>query len=148
MILSYVTLIFLVIILGLIIAFLYIKDKQLVEDLNLLQEAILELKNQPIKESDESSYKELDSKIYELGESLIKIVRSIKNLDINQIEMAERVNKIEEQLKLSMITTDINDSEIIALFKDGKSIEDIAKEKRVPQRQVEFIIKLANLNVN
>jgi len=50
---------------------------------------------------------------------LIKIVRSIKNLDTNQKELIERVNKIEEQLKLSTITSDINENEIISLYKEA-----------------------------
>lgn len=152
MILSYATLIILVIILGLIIAFLYVRDKQFTQDLNLLQEAIIELRNQAPSSTDSNhdEYKELDSKIYELGESLIKIVRSIKNLDHNQKELMEKVEKIENQLKLSMLSSssNSNEDEIINLYKSGKSIEEIAKEKRVPQGEVELIIKLSNLNVD
>jgi len=156
MILSYATLIIIVIILGLIIAFLYIKDKELVKDLSLLQEAILELKTNPVKtkasdtDISEERYKELDSKIYELGESLIKIVRSIKNLDHNQKELMQRVEKIENQLKLSMLSSssNSNEEEIISLYKNGKSLEEIAKEKRIPLGEVELIVKLANLNDN
>jgi len=154
MILSYATLIVIVVVLGLIIAFLYVKDKQLIQDLNILQEAIIELRNnqtttENINITDES-YKELDSKIYELGESLIKIVRNIKNLDIEQKELKDRINNIEEQLKLSMLSSssNSNEAEIISLYKEGKSIEEIAKEKRVPHGEVELIIKLANLNAN
>jgi len=155
MILEYATLIVIIIVLGLIIAFLYIKDKELVKDLNLIQEAILELKSSSKEESQKSSdstcdeqYKELDSKIYELGESLIKIVRSIKNLDHNQKELIQRVDTIEHQLKLSMLSssTNSNENEIIALYKEGKSLEEIAKEKRIPLGEVELIVKLAGLN--
>jgi len=154
MILEFVTLIVIVIVLALIIAFLYIKDKQLVNDLNMIQEAILELKQQqPTKTENTStlsdeSYKELDSKIYELGESLIKIVRSIKNLDHNQKELIQRVDKIENQLKLSMLSSssNSNENEVIALYKQGKSLEDIAKEKRIPLGEVELMVKLANLH--
>ena len=154
MILSYITLIVIVIVLGLIIAFLYIKDKQLVQDLNIIQETIIELRNnQTTIQSDNKStdnYKELDSKIYELGESLIKIVKSIKNLDAEQKELKDKVQKIQEQLKLSMLSSssNSNEAEIISLYKEGKSIEEIAKEKRVPHGEVELIIKLANLNAN
>jgi len=157
MILSYTTLIIIVIILGLIIAFLYIKDKQLIKDLSMLQEAILELKSQSSptsqnndKDISDKNYKELDSKIYELGESLIKIVRSIKNLDHNQKEIMSKVEKIENQLKLSMLSSssNSNEDEIISLFRQGKSLEEIAKEKRIPLGEVELIIKLANINDN
>lgn len=154
MILEFSTLIIVVIVLGLIIAFLYVKDKQLSQNLNLIEEAILELranKSNTVQTTDNhDSYKELDSKIYELGESLIKIVRSIKNLDHNQKEMIQRVNKIEDQLKLTMLSSSSNssESEIIALYKDGKTAEEIAKEKRIPLGEVELMIKLAHLNDN
>ncbi len=154
MILEFTTLIIVVIILGLIIAFLYVKDKQLSQNLNLLEEAILELRsnksNTQSTENNSQSYKELDSKIYELGESLIKIVRSIKNIDHNQKELIHRVDKIEEQLKLSMLSSssNSNESEIVALYKEGKSAEEIAKEKRIPLGEVELMIKLSSINDN
>jgi len=154
MILSYATLIVLVIILALIIAFLYIRDKQYTEDMRVVQEAILEVKNNTTSDEttlkEDTAYKELDSKIYELGESLIKIVRSIKNLDHNQKELIQRVEKIEEQLKLSMLasSSNSNEKEILNLYKEGKSAQEIAMEKNIPLGEVEFIIKLANLNDN
>jgi len=80
---------------------------------------------------------------------LIKIVRSIKNLDHNQKELIERVNKLEEQLRLFTMSSssNLNEEDIIALYKDGKTPEEIAKEKRIPQGEVELIVKLANLQI-
>jgi DNA-directed RNA polymerase specialized sigma24 family protein len=64
--------------------------------------------------------------------------------------MIQRVNKIEDQLKLTMLSSSSNssESEIIALYKDGKTAEEIAKEKRIPLGEVELMIKLAHLNDN
>ena len=153
MILSFATLIIIVIILGLIIAFLYIKDKEMTQTILYLQDAIEELnsaRKAPASEfvEDSRAYKELDSKIYEVGESLIKIVRSIKNLDKKVENLEIKVNRIEESFKLSMMSSSANsnDLDIIAMYKSGKSAEEIAKEKRVPVGEVELIIKLANLN--
>ena len=154
MILSFATLIIIVIILGLIIAFLYVKDKEMSQTIVYLQDAIEELNRatstpkatQLIEDS--KAYKELDAKIYEVGESLIKIVRSIKNLDKKVEDLEFKINKIEEGFKLSLLSssTNSNDLDIIAMYKEGKTAEEIAKEKRVPIGEVELIIKLANLN--
>jgi septal ring factor EnvC (AmiA/AmiB activator) len=155
MILEYSTLFIIVIVLALIIAFLYVKDQQLIKDLSMLEEAILEIKaNKPqpaqIQANSCEHYKELDAKIYELGESLIKIVRSIKNLDKNHNDLSKKVEKIEEQLKLSMLSSssNLNEEEVMQMYKQGKDPQEIAKEKRIPLGEVELMIKLANLNDN
>jgi len=155
MILSYITMLVLVIVLGLIIGFLYIRDKETSQILQMLKGEILELKEKNSITSDNSSkdtssYKELDNKIYEIGESLIKIVRNLKNIDSKQKLHEEKLSQIEEQLKLFNLTSSSNSNEnkIISLFKDGKTIEEIASEERIPVGEVELIVKLANLNVN
>ncbi len=156
MILNYITLIVIVVVLGLILAFLYIRDKEMTKSMIIVQENIDELKNKienlHIKENNNDfskEYKELDDKIYEIGESLIKIVRSLKNMDTKQSIHEGKISKIEEQLKLFNLSSSSNSNEnkIISLFKDGKSIEEIASEERIPVGEVELIIKLANLNV-
>jgi len=155
MILSYITMLVLVIVLGLIIAFLYIRDKETSQILQILKGDILELKEKNSStlnnsSKDNPSYKELDNKIYEIGESLIKIVRNLKNIDSKQKLHEEKLSQIEEQLKLFNLTSSSNSNEnkIISLFKDGKTIEEIASEERIPVGEVELIVKLANLNVN
>ena len=156
MVLNYVALIIIIIVLALIIAFLYVKDKDMNQTIVYLQDAIEELNSNSSTTTTESegiskdsqAYKELDAKIYEVGESLIKIVRSIKNLDKKVESLELKVKQIEEAFKLSMISSSANsnDLDIIAMYKNGKSPEEIAKEKRVPIGEVELIIKLANLN--
>ena len=157
MILTYTSLMIIVVILSLIIAFLYIKDKQLMQDLERIEEAIVEIKNNKINNPESSEnhtnsdeIKELDGKIYELGESLIKIVRSMKNLDTNQELMQKKVETLENQIKLSMLSSSSNSntSEVLAMYKDGKTPEEIAKEKRIPLGEVELMIKLDNINDN
>ena len=152
MILEYVTTISLIVVLALVIVFLYIRDKEMTRLIISLKNEILELKQKT--ESNESSkdnskeYKELDNKIYEIGESLIKIVRNLKSIDAKQNIHEERLAKIEEQLKQFTLSSssNTNENKIISLYKDGKSIEEIAQIQRLPVGEVELIIKLANLN--
>ena len=156
MIFEYTTLLIIIVILSLIIAFLYIKDKQLLKDLSRIEEAIVEIKKGKINNSNSENaqnsdeIKELDSKIYELGESLIKIVRSMKNLDSNQEELKNKVESLEQKIKLSILSNSANSNtnEVLSMYKDGKTPEEIAKEKRIPLGEVELMIKLDNINDN
>jgi len=149
--LDYIVLIAIVIVLGLVLAYIYIKDKETSQVIMSLREKVEELSydDEPQNLSDEK-YKELDNKIYEIGESLIKIVRNLKNIDATQKEHEQKLNQIEEKLKLFNLSSSSNRNEnkIISLFKEGKTIEEIANEERIPVGEVEFVIKLANLNVN
>jgi len=149
--LDYIVLIAIVIVLGLVLAYIYIKDKETSQVIMSLREKVEELSydDEPQNLSDEK-YKELDNKIYEIGESLIKIVRNLKNIDATQKQHEQKLNQIEEKLKLFNLTSssNTNENKIISLFKEGKTIEEIANEERIPVGEVEFVIKLANLNVN
>jgi len=146
---EYISLLVIVIVLGLIIAFLYIRDKEMTKLVLSLKNEIFNLKkNHKDEDTDKSqSYKELDDKIYEIGESLIKIVRNLKNIDAKQNVHEERIKKLEEQQKHSTLSSsNSNENKIISLYKSGKSIEEIASEERIPAGEVELIVKLANLN--
>lgn len=148
---EYITLLVITIVLGLVIAFLYIRDKEMTKLVLSLKNEIFTLKKTSTEnQTDEkpSDYKELDDKIYEIGESLIKIVRNLKNIDAKQSVHEEKLKKIEEQLKPSTLSSPSNahENRIISLFKDGKTIEEIASQERIPTGEVELIVKLANLN--
>jgi len=149
--LDYIVLIAIVIVLGLVLAYIYIKDKETSQVITSLREKVEELSydDEPKNISDER-YKELDNKIYEIGESLIKIVRNLKNIDATQKQHEQKLNQIEEKLKLFNLTSssNTNENKIISLFKEGKTIEQIASEERIPVGEVELVIKLANLNAN
>lgn len=153
---SYIVLLFLIVIIGLIIGFLYLKDRELVHNLTVIEKSIEDL-NSNISNSTQNidenltnnQYKDLDSKIYEIGESLIKIVRTIKSMDISHKELSEKVNTIEKQLKLTLLqaaSSNLNENEILSLYSDGLTTQEIAKQKRVPVGEVELVIKLASLH--
>ena len=153
---SYIVLLFLVIVIGLIVGFLYLKDRELVNNLTIIENSIEDLSNNIHTKENTSSesisdekYKELDSKIYEIGESLIKIVRTIKAIDVEHKELGQKVDTIEKQLKLTLLSatsSNLNENEILSLYSDGQTPQEIAKQKRVPLGEVELIIKLASLH--
>jgi len=153
---NYIILLFLIIVIGLIIGFLYFKDRELVNNLTIIENSIEDLSNNINKTTNNHSqsisddnYKELDSKIYEIGESLIKIVRTIKSMDIDHKNLSAKVDTIEKQLKLTLLqatSSSLNENEILSLYNDGQTPQEIAKQKRVPVGEVELIIKLASLH--
>ena len=60
----------------------------------------------------------------------------------------ERINKLEENTKLSSMSSNaklINEKAIVDLYKEGYSAEEIAKRERTPIGEVELILRIANL---
>jgi predicted nucleic acid-binding Zn-ribbon protein len=138
----------LVTVIGLIIGFLYIKDKEMSQTIAILENSIDELQNSDNSAFMDSKYRDLESKIYEVGESLIKVVRTLKAMDQDYKDIKTKVDSMEEKLKLTLLSssTNLNEQEIMDLYNEGKTLQEIAKQKRVPLGEVELIVKLANLN--
>ena len=94
----------------------------------------------------------LDAKLNELGDPLLRTIRAIKTMETSfsklEQRVDERISKIEESTKLMSMTNssiNVNEKRIIELFKEGKSIEKIAKKERVSQGEIELILRIANL---
>jgi predicted nucleic acid-binding Zn-ribbon protein len=138
----------LVTVIGLIIGFLYIKDKEMSQTIAILENSIDELQNSDNSAFIDSKYRDLESKIYEVGESLIKVVRTLKAMDQDYKDIKFKVDSMEEKLKLTLLSSsaNLNEQEIMDLYNEGKTLQEIAKQKRVPLGEVELIVKLANLN--
>jgi predicted nucleic acid-binding Zn-ribbon protein len=138
----------LVTVIGLIIGFLYIKDKEMSQTIAILENSIDELQNSDNSAFMDSKYRDLESKIYEVGESLIKVVRTLKAMDQDYKDIKFKVDSMEEKLKLTLLSSsaNLNEQEIMDLYNEGKTLQEIAKQKRVPLGEVELIVKLANLN--
>ncbi|WP_297814186.1 hypothetical protein [uncultured Helicobacter sp.] len=68
--------------------------------------------------------------------------------DIEELE--NKIFRLEERIKEFTYTpsnpTNIDEGRIIAMFKDGWSVDSIAKELRIGKGEVEFTLKFANLN--
>ncbi len=110
--------------------------------------------------------KELDDKLNEIraelqGEvknavsslnPLIDVLQDVqKSFQLHQNKINRRMIEIEERVKavISIPTnsTSLDEVRIAAMFKNGKNIEEIAKELRVPKGEVELSLRLANLGM-
>jgi chromosome segregation ATPase len=166
MILDMIVFIAFALVMLLLIAFFYFRDKSVFRKLAAYEHAIDDLNNRLYeleaccKEGEEMDFtkalekveERLDEKLNELGDPLLRTIRAIKAMESNFTALEERINsrieKIEESTKLTSMTNNsinANEARIIELFKEGKSIEKIAKKVRVPQGEVELILRIANL---
>jgi hypothetical protein len=151
-----------------LIAYLYFKDQGLLQKLSAYEGVIDELGNRiytlenkkievPKIDIDIESElavieKKLNDKINDLSDPILKTIRAIKELESNMLQIEEsvneRINKIEESTKLSALSVNsaqVNENRIIDLYKKGFSAEEIAKKERVPQGEVDLILRIANL---
>ncbi len=151
-----------------LIAYLYFKDQGLLQRLSAYEGVIDELGNRiytlenkkieiPKIDIDIESElavieKKLNDKINDLSDPILKTIRAIKELESNMLQIEEsvneRINKIEESTKLSALSVNsaqVNENRIIDLYKKGFSAEEIAKKERVPQGEVDLILRIANL---
>jgi cell division protein ZapA (FtsZ GTPase activity inhibitor) len=145
----------------LLIAFFYFRDRSVFQKLLAYERAIddlhsrlyeLEYRKIP-KDSNldlKSIESRLDDKLNELGEPLLRTIRAIKTMEDRlerlEIKVDEKIAQLQSSTR-STPTTQANsyDDRIISLYKEGKSINDIAKMTRVGIGEVELILKLANL---
>jgi biopolymer transport protein ExbB/TolQ len=171
MILDMIVFIAFALVMLLLIAFFYFRDKSVFAKLSAYERAIDDLNSRlyELEIREESEEKEgvlhqdftkdleavearLDEKLHELGEPLLRTIRAIKTMESNFNALEQRINariaKIEDSTKLSTMSnnsTNVNEQRIIEMFKNGKSIEKIAKKERVSQGEVELILRIANL---
>lgn len=150
----------------LLIAFFYFRDKSMFQKLTAYESAIDDLnsrlydlerrgsdtKNEEFAKALVEVEGRLEDKLNELGDPLLRTIRAIKTMETNfatlEQRVGERISKIEESTKLTTMTNssiNVNEQRIIELFKEGKSIEKIAKKERVSQGEIELILRIANL---
>jgi len=163
------TLIFILfaIVLLMIIGYLYFRDRSIYQKLSLYESAIDDLNRkiyhlQKQKTSSSINSEELseafkkiedrfDDKLNDLGEPLLRTVRAYKNIQERLNSLEKRVDEKIAELKSvskptqSNISSSNYEDRVIALFKEGKSIEEISKLTRVGVGEVELILKLSNL---
>ncbi|RAX58017.1 hypothetical protein CCZ01_04190 [Helicobacter monodelphidis] len=96
-----------------------------------------------LKEELQDSVSKISSQIYAEVEMLKEEFQEYKE------QLDDRLGNLEEKIKeVSYFPTSANgvDGEkIISMFKDGWSVDSIAKELRVSKGEVEFTLKLANI---
>jgi len=164
---DYLIFIIFAIVLLMIIFYLYFRDKGIYQKLSLYESAIDDLssriyhleKSKSVSSVNSNQYSELlkqveerlDDKLNDLGEPLLRTVRAYKNIQerLNSLEkrVDEKIAELKEVSKptQSNISSSNYEDRVIALFKEGKSIEEISKLTRVGIGEVELILKLSNL---
>ncbi|RUM68627.1 MAG: hypothetical protein DSZ05_00755 [Sulfurospirillum sp.] len=159
------------VILGLLIAYFYMRDQTVTKQLSAYERAIDELNSRvhameqkvasipegleelpDFAQELEQLEDRLNQKLNDLSDPLLKAIRAIKQMELEMKRISdslnERIDKIEESNKLSSISATsklINEKAIIELYKNGYSAEEIAKRERTPLGEVELILKIANL---
>jgi hypothetical protein len=159
------------VVLMLLIAYFYYRDKGIIRQLEQYELAIDDLSSRLFKVESNSSEEitsienithfskhlkevedNLNNKLEDLGDPLLKTIRAIKDMEeklkvIDQ-NLNERIGKLEESSKLSTMsntTKMINEKAIVDLYKAGYSAEEIAKTERTSIGEVELILRIANL---
>jgi uncharacterized protein Yka (UPF0111/DUF47 family) len=150
----------------LLIAFFYFRDKSVFSKLEAYENAIDDLHNRLYTlehkkvetNTDTTQFansltkieERLEDKLNELGEPLLRTIRAIKTMEdrIEKLEskVDERLAQLESKSRMTPITqANTYEDRIISLFKEGKNIEEIAKLTRQGVGEVELILRLANL---
>ncbi len=167
MILDMVVFIAFALVMLLLIAFFYFRDKSVYQKLTAYEYAIDDLntrlyelesagmvdeKREDFTKALSEVEERLDAKLNELGDPLLRTIRAIKTMESNFTKLEKRVDeriaKIEESTKLTTMTNhsiNANEQRIIEMYQAGRSIEEIAKKERVSQGEVELILRIANL---
>ena len=170
MIIEMLAIIAFAIVLFLLIIYFYYRDKGIVKQLELYEIAIDDLNTRmhDIEEKEETDKsvknvenfsdelgkieENLNGKLDELSDPLLKTIRAIKDMEVEikriNDSVNERINKLEENTKLSSMSSNaklINEKAIVDLYKEGYSAEEIAKRERTPIGEVELILRIANL---
>ncbi|KAA6225227.1 MULTISPECIES: DUF6115 domain-containing protein [unclassified Campylobacter] len=161
-------LVFVIILLIAMLAYMYIKDKESAEKITKLQNAIEDITKELHyfkKESDdeeESVKQSIDNDFVknelknmleqELGNKILPILKSIRAMEtiIEEFQNEQKNRLLSLEQKAQSITKltpnyDVEEQKVIALFKEGKSIEQIAKDLRIGIGNVELVLKFKQL---
>lgn len=159
---------YVVILMGLIILYLlyyvYTKDTtysknirsvaSVVEDLNrelyYLKKQLSETKTafdaNSKRMSDDEIYQEIERSVYDMVHPLSSALQQLQsNIDMIEAQIERRIIQLESGVKQFSIPTSIHandDEKIISLFKQGVSLDTIAKELHLSKPEVEFVLKI------
>lgn len=122
----------------------------------VLQKEVVQLKNslEEIRSDLHSSFaqKKLDGNRDDFADSLNGFYRQIKELhqsiqsdrDYFEQKIVRIENRVRDFGHLSYVN-DVDEKRIVALFKEGWSVDSIAKELRIGRGEVEFTLKIADI---
>ena len=144
-----------VIIFVLIFVFFYIKDGEVQKRLLRYEKSLDDLNKEIFKIQkflksneiengySEESQKQLKRDFRNTIDDIYAIIEKDREYVDNKLLIIE--DKIKELNYFPSSSSNVDDKRIISMFKDGWSIESIAKELMITKSEVEFTLKLANL---
>lgn len=144
-----------VVIFVLVFVFFYIKDGEVQKRLSRYEKSLDDLNKEIFKiqkflksNEIENGYSEENQKQLKLDfrntiDDIYAIIEKDREYVDNKLLIIE--DKIKELNYFPSSSSNVDDKKIISMFKDGWSIESIAKELMITKSEVEFTLKLANL---
>ena len=114
---------------------------------NQVQEASkkLELQNEKGM-SDEEIYQEIERTVYDMIQPLALTLKEVQaSVTAIDMQLESRIANLENGVKQISIPSSIHandDEKIISLYKQGVSVETIAKELHLAKPEVEFVLKI------
>jgi uncharacterized protein YoxC len=118
---------------------LYYMKKNLVETQGSIKENSQRM-------NDAEIYQEIERSVYDMVHPLSQGLQQLQeNINAIDSEINNRISHLESGVKQISIPTSIHgndDEKVLSLFKQGVSLETIAKELHISQPEVEFVLKI------
>ena len=96
--------------------------------------------------SDEEIYQEIERTVYDMIQPLALTLKEVQNsITAIDSQLESRITNLENGVKQISIPSSIHandDEKIISLYKQGVSVETIAKELHLAKPEVEFVLKI------
>ena len=96
--------------------------------------------------TDEVIYQEIERSVYDMVQPISHGLKQLQqNINAIEVEIESRVSNLESGVKQISIPASIHgndDTKIIALFKQGVTLETISKELHISKPEVEFVLKI------
>jgi uncharacterized protein YoxC len=108
----------------------------------------IELKNKINSKhmSDEQIYQEIERSVYDLVHPLSQALKQMQeSVETIEAQVDSRVSNLESGVKQISIPGSMHandDQKVIALYKQGKDLEQISKELHISKAEVEFVLKI------
>lgn len=147
--------------------FLYVRDNETNKKLRTYEKSIdnlekqlhkvqKKLKEQELEADDPAKNIQITVKQQvkeEVNSALVALHQTLESVEENlnhfKTQIDDKIDMLDERVKesayLPSTVNNIDEGRIIQMFRDGWSIDSIAKELSIPKGEVEFTLKLTNL---
>ncbi len=113
---------------------------------NKLAESTKKIEHKQRSMSDEEIYQEIERTVYDMIQPLALTLKEVQNsITAIDSQLESRIANLENGVKQISIPSSIHandDEKIISLYKQGLSVEAIAKELHLAKPEVEFVLKI------